>query len=131
MFQPMTCLIIVFSITRGTLTLVLFCLGFLQVHCWQWKHGGRYSYGTKYICIISKQQRLSQARDIREIVCVNNEQKRPKDGSLWHATWNFPIVRLKGPNLDKLSPILKITFDPRQSCVPNCVSRVCGTIFYN
>ena len=35
--------------------------------------------GTRYICIISKQQRLSQARDIKKIVYVNNEQKRPKD----------------------------------------------------
>ena len=75
----MTCVITLFSITRGTLTLVFFCLGFLQVHYWQWKHGGRYSCGTKYICIISKQQRLSQARDIKKIVCVNDEQKWPKD----------------------------------------------------
>ena len=35
--------------------------------------------GTRYICIISKQQRLSQARDIKKIVYVNDEQKRPKD----------------------------------------------------
>ena len=35
--------------------------------------------GTKYICIISEQQKLSQARDVRKIVYVNNEQKRPKD----------------------------------------------------
>ena len=126
----MTCVITLFSITRGTLTLVFFCLGFLQVHYWQWKHGGRYSCGTKYICIISKQQRLSQARDIRKIVGVNNEQKRLKDWSLLHDTWNFPTVRLTGPKLDKLSPILKITFDPWQSCVPNCVPSLWHNILW-
>ena len=92
----MTCVITLFSITRGTLTLVFFCLGFLQVHYWQWKYGGRYSYGTKYICIISKQQRLSQARDIKKIVCVNDEQKWPKDWSLWHARWKFSYSKIDG-----------------------------------
>ena len=34
---------------------------------------------TEDICIISKQQRLSQARNITKIGNLNNEQKRPKD----------------------------------------------------
>ena len=76
---------------------------------------------TKHVRIISKQQRLSQARDIGKIVYVNNEQKMPKDWNLWHAIRNFPIARLMGAELNKLSPVLKIAFYPRQSRVPNTI----------
>ena len=34
---------------------------------------------------------------------------------------NFPTVRSVGPRLDKLSLILKIAFDPRQSSVTNTI----------
>ena len=74
-----TCVITVFSITRPTLTLFFFCPGgeiikFVLVNALSrvttfasslLAMETRWSVflGTKYICIISKQQRLSQARD--------------------------------------------------------------------
>ena len=35
--------------------------------------------GTKDTCVISKQSRLSETRDIRKIINVNNKQKRSKN----------------------------------------------------
>ena len=64
---------------------------------------------------------MSETRDIRKIINVNNKQKRSKNWDMRDATLNFPRIRSMGPKLDELSPILKIAFDPRQSSIPNTI----------